>query len=122
KFDPDNHLVDASYYDWGKNNLDLVFENVSLQFGDKVYSGATLNDNPYIEIGYTAVPEGTHDIGGDYVNDQRYMFASSGVTKLPNDVSFREDKFGFTFTRKKGQPRPTGNLKFTVMLRAVTVA
>ncbi len=122
KFDPDKNLEDASYYDWGKNNLDLVFENVSLQFGDKVYSGATLNDNPYIEIGYTAVPEGTHDIGGDYVNDQRYMFASSGVTKLPNDVSFREDKFGFTFTRKKGQPRPTGNLKFTVMLRAVTVA
>jgi len=122
EFDPDKNLEDASYYDWGKNNLDLVFENVSLQFGDKVYSGATLNDNPYIEIGYTAVPEGTHDIGGGYVNKQRYMFASSGATKLPNDVSFREDKFGFTFTRKKGQPRPTGNLKFTVMLRAVTVA
>ena len=122
-FDADKNLEDASYYDWG-SKLALVFENVTLQFGERSWSGATLNDNPYIEIGYTSVGESTHDIGGNgnYVNKNRYMFTDTGATKLPDDVSFREDKFGFTFTRKKQTPRPTGNLKFTVKLRAVTVA
>ncbi len=131
--DPKNNLVlsDSMYSTWGNNpqTLGYVFENLTLSDIDgNTWSGATLNNNPYITIGYKA-NTGSY-VASDktkYLNDKRYTISTSDdstrlnrnpITSIVNGKSiYREDKYGLTFEKKPGGERARNRLKLTVALK-----
>lgn len=125
-----NKLFDAEYYNWMNDpvKLSYVFENLTLSDGNGgVYSGATLNDNPYITIRYTA--NTNYLAAGRYRNTVRQVVNSaegglSSMTQIQADENgvskCREDKFGFIFQKKEGGRRAADTLKFTIALKTTS--
>jgi len=128
-------LLDSGYADWGtgsnkteaekRRELNAVFANLTLTDGKEQWTGADINENPYIVIDYNgkiAVPS----VGEEsYINRNRGVVADGdkfgpNMSWLVDGKSiFREDKYGFTISKRNdGQNRrPTGALKLIVSLR-----
>ncbi len=132
KLQGSNKLLDDEYLNWGDpTNLQYVFENLTLtDVNGATWSGATLNDNPYITIGYAKDPM---MLKTAYVNDKRYTLEASGESQTVgrkriehknSDGSsiYHEDKYGFTFAKKTGGRRSTGTLKLTLALKTSVYA
>ncbi len=117
-------LKDSDYLNWKNSSaaVALIMENVSLSDGTTSWSGSDINDNPYIQIGFTSDDD---MLSGKYVNRYRGVLSSDNQFALDdkwlngNVSSFREDKFGFTFVKRSDNKaeRPSGSLKFTVKLK-----
>ena len=116
----------AEYVNW---NEAVVFQNLTLTdsagnewSGRYTEKGKRLNDNPYIDIRYEACQT---VLNSGLVNKKRYGVSANNtiaefdwkVAGTTDTSKFREDKFGFSFTRKRDMERPSGLLKLTIELK-----
>lgn len=127
-------LLDSGYADWGSGNktesekrreLNAVYANLTLSDGKEEWTGAEINENPYIVIEYNGkipVPDSNEP---SYINRNRGIvgdgdeFAPNMSWLVDGKSIFREDKYGFTMSKRNDgeNRRPTGALKLTVSLR-----
>ena len=118
-------LLDSDYATkWREDNSckNLIYQNITVSDGTKTYSVA---DNPYINISYVASTNGNPiTTEGKYLNRQRFTLSKSGtdagISPAPiSDPDYREDKYGFSISKKEGGPRAPGMLKITLALKTI---
>ncbi len=115
--DGDNRLLDKEYLSWAPDSVD-VLANVTLSDGTNSWTGkAELEKNPYINIRYVTKDSAT--FYNNYINKIRFTVTESDGTPPLENTDFREDKYGFSFSRKTNCERAPGLLKLTFKLKTV---
>ncbi len=113
-------LLDSQYSIWSGAQLQYVYENLTLSDGSTSWTGSKLNDNPYINIDYIVAGESIK-FDTRYVNNNRFTLSNPGDRAPMTDTDFREDKYGFAFSKKSegDSVRAPGLLKLTVAVKTL---
>ena len=128
--DARNKLLDSEYTSYGADSTKLaaVFANMSLSDGVTTWTGSNINSNPYITIEYVTTTDANVKFDKKYLNQPFKLNLSSGaIAKAPmSNTDFREDKYGFAFSKKSvaGQDsvRSPGTLKLTIAVKTVGIS
>lgn len=114
-------LIDGNYATWTTAQREYVYENLTLSDGTTSWTGANLNNNPYINIRYITSSDRDVSFASRYVNSNQYTLSAPGAYAPLTNVNFREDKYGFAFSKKSSgdSVRAPGLLKLTIAVKTL---